>query len=101
MLCCASILGTFATGSAYAEPGEVPNILGPVGAYQPINTKIGSKRVIVFFVPEDGGCAASAVIWDDDDVPSSRVRMKIGGAGFHIGSFANQSTFVATKSHRA
>jgi hypothetical protein len=60
---------------------------------EPIITKVGGKRVLAFYVPEDGGYAVNAVVWDSDDVayPSTRVRMKLNqGQIFHIEMKLNQ-----------
>lgn len=57
---------TAAVHSPYAD--RLTQILGPVGAYAPIISSVGNKRVIAFFVPGDGRCNVQAVFWNADDM---------------------------------
>jgi hypothetical protein len=73
-------LALFATAwPAFAEEAT-PKSVGP---NQPIMTNVGPKRVLAFYIPENGGCAVSAVVWDIDantgtsPYTSSRVRMEL------------------------
>src|SRR5215471_7342176 len=46
---------------------EMVQNLGPVGPNEPMLATIGSKHVVAFYVPGNGGCAVQAVIWNSDD----------------------------------
>ena len=52
---------------------------GPVGPYEPILASVGSKRLIAFFVPDNGRCAVNTVVWDSGaaEAPYSSARMRI------------------------
>ena len=73
-------LALFATGWPAFADELTPKSIGP---NQPIMTNVGPKRVLAFYVPENGGCAVSAVVWDIDantgtsPYSSSRVRMEL------------------------
>ena len=67
---------------AIAAPvlAEAPaNHLGPVGPREPILATVGGQRVIAFFVPERGGCAVSAVTWQEADAnaPNAPARVRV------------------------
>ena len=73
-------LAIFATAwPAFA--GEAPR--KSVGPNEPLMTTVGAKRVLAFYVPANGGCAVSAVVWDKDantgssPYSSSRVRLEL------------------------
>lgn len=69
-----------------------------VGPNEPIMTTVGGKRVLAFYVPANGGCAVSAVVWDMDantgtsPYASSRVRMELNpGQSVELDSSGNES----------
>jgi hypothetical protein len=47
--------------------------LGPVGPYEPILAKAGSKRVVAFYLPDSGRCEFDAVVWDKADAEADSV----------------------------
>jgi hypothetical protein len=68
--------------------------LGPVGPHEPIITTVGSKRVIAFYVPGNGGCDVQAVIWngDMDAATAAGVRVSLtAGQTASIDSAENKS----------
>ena len=87
-------LAIFATAwPAFA--GEAPKSVGP---NEPLMTTVGAKRVLAFYVPANGGCAVSAVVWDMDantgtsPYSSSRVRMKLNpGQSMELDSSGSES----------
>lgn len=50
-----------------ARADEPLTNMGPVGPHEPILASIGSKRVVAFYIPENGRCAVQAVVWDRSD----------------------------------
>jgi hypothetical protein len=42
--------------------------LTSVGPHEPILTTVGNKRLVTFFVPDNGQCNVQAVFWNADDV---------------------------------
>jgi hypothetical protein len=50
---------------------ELVQNLGPVGPHEPLITMVGSKTVIAFYVPGNGGCNVQAVIWSSDDMDAT------------------------------
>jgi hypothetical protein len=98
-------LAIFATGwPAFAD--EATRSQGPVGPYEPILTTVGAKRVLAFYVPEKGGCAVSAVVWDKDantgtaPFSSSRVRLELTpGQSMKLDSTGNESLGLKCGAH--
>jgi hypothetical protein len=78
LIAAAATLVAFATVCP-AAPADQAQKLGPVSAYEPILTTVGSKRVIAFFLPEAGHCALHAVVWDNSnaDPGQSATRMRV------------------------
>ncbi len=75
----------FATFAAFAAissaRGEEPiNYLGPAGPHQPILAPVGTKRVIAYYLPDNGRCALQAIVWNPahDDSNPERVRVTLG-----------------------
>ena len=54
-----------------ARADEMAQNLGPVGPHEPMITMVGSKAVIAFYVPGNGGCNVQAVIWSSDDMDAT------------------------------
>ncbi|MGH6826648.1 hypothetical protein [Methyloceanibacter sp.] len=71
-------LAGFAAGSPAAAQEPLTRA-GPVGPYEPILASVGSKRLIAFFVPDNGRCAVNTVVWDSQaaEAPYSSARMRI------------------------
>ena len=64
-------VGTLVIAGAVSLPvraNELAQNLGPVGPHEPILTRIGNKRVIAFYEPDNGHCAFHAVVWNTKDV---------------------------------
>ena len=84
-----------------ARADEMAQNLGPVGPHEPMITTVGSKRVIAFYVPDNGGCDVKAVIYDKTDADtgmttSARVRVSLNSREiFHIDSADNEFGQVA------
>ena len=57
--------------STPARADELIQNLGPVGPHQPMMVTVGSKHVIAFYVPGNGGCNVQAVIWNGDDTDAN------------------------------
>jgi hypothetical protein len=57
--------------STPASADELIQNLGPVGPHEPLITMVGSKRVIAFYVPGNGGCNVQAVIWHVGDADAN------------------------------
>ena len=88
-------LALFATAWPAFADEVTPKSIGP---NQPVMTNVSAKRVITFYVPENGGCAVSAVVWDIDantgtsPYSSSRVRMELNpGQSMKLDTSGNES----------
>jgi hypothetical protein len=93
MACTFVVLTTVSTA---ARAGDKAQNLEPVGPHEPILTKVGSKRVVAFYVPENGHCALHAVMWNETnaatDVSAARVRISLEpGQIVHIDTSENES----------
>ena len=64
----AGALVTLIINATPANAEEMHEKLGPVTAHHPILTRVGSKRLVAFFVPGNGQCNVQAVIWNADDM---------------------------------
>ena len=90
-----AVLAIFATAwPAFAAEATHKSI----GPNEPIMTTVGAKRVLTFYVPANGGCAVSAVVWDMDantgtsPYTSSRVRMELNpGQSMELDSSGKES----------
>ena len=69
----AGALVALTTASTSARSYELLEHLGPVGPNEPIITTAGSKRVIAFYVPDNGRCSFNAVVWDRADAEADAV----------------------------
>ena len=69
----AGALVALTTASTPARSYELVEHLGPVGPYEPILTTAGSKRVIAFYLPDNGRCNFDAVVWDKADAEADTV----------------------------
>jgi hypothetical protein len=58
---------TLAAVSPPSAEGMVQR-LGSVGPHEPLLTTVGTKRIIAFFVPDNGQCNVQAVLWNADDI---------------------------------
>lgn len=71
-----------------ARADEMAQNLGPVGPHEPMITTVGSKRVIAFYVPGNGGCNVQAVIWNGDDTDANTA------AGIRVSLNPGQTTSI-------
>ena len=71
-----------------APADEMAQNLGPVGPHEPMITTVGSKRVIAFYVPGNGGCNVQAVIWNGDDTDANTA------AGIRVSLNPGQTTSI-------
>ena len=69
----AGALVALTTASTPARSYELLEHSGPVGPHEPILTTAGSKRVIAFYVPDNGRCSFNAVVWDKADAEADAV----------------------------
>jgi hypothetical protein len=53
--------------SAPARAEDPLTNMGPVGPHEPILASVGNKRVVAFFIPDNGRCAFQAVVWDQSN----------------------------------
>jgi hypothetical protein len=67
----AGALVALTAASTPARADELIQNLGPVGPHEPMITMVGSKRVIAFYVPGNGGCNVQAVVWNGDDTAAT------------------------------
>jgi len=74
----AGALVAFTAISTPTRADELIQNLGPVGPHQPMIATVGSKRVIAFYVPGNGGCNVQAVVWSGDDMSANTA------AGFRV-----------------
>ena len=91
----AGALVALSVASTPARADEMIENLGPVGPHQPILITVGSKRVIAFYTPGNGGCDVDAVVWDSDNADArtaARIRVNLDpGRVVHIDSAENRS----------
>ena len=83
--------GAFIALTVASTPSRADNMmqnLGPVGPHEPMITMVGSKRVIAFYVPGNGGCNVQAVIWNGDDTDANTV------AGIRVSLNPGQTTSI-------
>ena len=59
------------TAATPALADEMTQNLGPVGPHEPMITTVGSKSVIAFYVPGNGGCNVQVVIWNGNDTEAT------------------------------
>ncbi|MGH6825440.1 hypothetical protein [Methyloceanibacter sp.] len=48
--------------------------MGPVGPNEPILASVGSRRIVAFYVPDNGNCGLQAVVWEASNDPSGEPR---------------------------
>jgi hypothetical protein len=74
----ASFAAFVAVNSARGE--EPVEYLGPAAPHQPILASVGTKRVIAYYLPDNGRCALQAIMWTPahDDSNPERVRVSLG-----------------------
>ena len=48
--------------------------MGPVGPNEPILASVGSRRIVAFYVPDNGNCGLQAVVWEASSDPSGEPR---------------------------
>ena len=84
----AGALLAFTVSGTPARADEMAQNLGPVGPHEPMITTIGSKRVIAFYVPGNGGCNVQAVIWNGDDTDANTA------AGIRVSLNPGQTTSI-------
>src|SRR4249919_525203 len=89
-----AIIALIVSGSP-ARADEMAQNLGPVGPHEPIITTVGSKRVIAFYVPGDGGCNVQAVIWNGDDTDATTA------AGFRVRLNPGQTASIDSAENRS
>jgi hypothetical protein len=77
-LAAASVIVALTAVSTPVRADEMVQNLGPVGPREAILATLGSKRVIAFYVPNNGHCALHAVVWSPIDADAvERVSMQI------------------------
>ena len=91
----AGALVALTAASTPALADELVRNLGPVGPNQPMITTIGSKNVIAFYVPGNGGCNVQAVIWKSDDTAAATA------AGFRVSLNPGQTASIDSAENKA
>jgi hypothetical protein len=91
----ASSLLVLAAASTPARADEMVQNLGPVGPNEPIITMVGSKRVIAFYVPDNGGCNVHAVTWNGDDTDANTA------TGIQVSLNPGQTTSIDSAENRS
>ena len=81
--------------STPARADEMTQNLGPVGPHEPMITMVGSKRVIAFYVPGNGGCNVQAVIWNGDDTDANTA------AGFRVSLNPGQTASIDSAENKS
>jgi hypothetical protein len=74
---------------------ELIQNLGPVGPHEPMIAMVGSKRVIAFYVPGNGGCNVQAVIWNGDDTDANTA------AGFRVSLNPGQTASIDSAENKS
>jgi hypothetical protein len=74
---------------------ELIQNLGPVGPHEPMIATVGSKRVIAFYVPGNGGCNVQAVIWNGDDTDANTA------AGFRVSLNPGQTASIDSAENKS
>jgi hypothetical protein len=90
----ASILALVAAHHV-ARADELVQNLGPVEAYQPIITTVGSKRVVAYYIPGDASCNVQAVMWNDADTDANTA------AGFQVSLDPGQTASIDTADNKS
>ncbi|MGH6865978.1 MAG: hypothetical protein ACREDO_07390, partial [Methyloceanibacter sp.] len=88
----------FAHTPARAE--QPASNLGPVGPYEPILAAVGDKRLVAYYVPENGKCTVTAVFFDaassGGGETSTRLRMALHpGEIFNLDAVSDQRVVLA------
>jgi hypothetical protein len=90
---CALLALTTTSTPALAE--DMVQNLGPVGPHEPMLTTIGSKNVIAFYVPGNGGCNVQAVVWNSDDADAATA------AGFRVSLNPGQTVSIDSAENKS
>jgi hypothetical protein len=91
----ASSLLVLTAASTPARAGEMAQNLGPVGPHEPIITMVGNKRVIAFYVPDNGMCNVQAVTWNGDDTDANTA------AGIRVSLNPGQTTSIDSAENKS
>jgi hypothetical protein len=91
----ASTLLALTAASTPVLADEMVQNSAPVGPHEPILTMVGSKRVIAFYVPGNGGCNVQAVIWNGDDTAATTA------AGFRASLNPGQTTSIDSAENKS
>jgi hypothetical protein len=78
-----------------ARADEMAENLGPVGPHEPMITTVGSKHVIAFYVPGNGGCNVQAVIWNGNDTDANTA------AGIRVSLNPGQTTSIDSPENKS
>src|SRR5262245_31229423 len=78
-----------------ARADEMAENLGPVGPHEPMITTVGSKHVIAFYVPGNGGCNVQAVIWNGNDTDANTA------AGIRVSLNPGQTTSIESPENKS
>jgi hypothetical protein len=74
---------------------EMVQNLGPVGPHEPMMVTVGSKHVIAFYVPGDGGCNVQLVIWNSDDTDANTA------AGYRVSLNPRQTASIDSAENKS
>jgi hypothetical protein len=91
----AGVLVALTAVNTPARADDLTLNLGPVGPHEPMIAMVGSKRVIAFYVPGNGGCNVQAVIWNGDDTAATTA------AGFRVSLNAGQTASIDSAENKS
>jgi hypothetical protein len=94
-LAAAGAILALTAASMPARADELAQNLGPVAPREPILTWVGSKRIIAFYQPDNGGCAVHVVVWDPTDVNAEST------AGFQATLNPRQMAHIETAENKS
>src|SRR5262245_5613585 len=78
-----------------ARADDLIQNLGPIRAHEPIIATVGSKRVVAFYVPGNGGCNVQAVIWNGNDTDANTA------AGIRVSLNPGQTTSIESPENKS
>jgi hypothetical protein len=90
----ASVL-TLVAAHHVARADELVQNLGPVEAYQPIITTVGSKRIVAYYIPGEASCNVQAVMWNAADTDANTA------TGFRVSLDPGQTAAINTANNKS
>jgi hypothetical protein len=94
-LAAGGVLLALIAASTPANAGDMVQNLGPVAPHEPMIASVGSKRVVAFYVPSNGGCDVQAVAWNDADTDATTA------TGFRLSLDPGQRASIDTPDNKS